>query len=92
MVSITDTCRPDDEDTVTISRTRITRAAVAPAAPIAGIDQPVTIYYIAWRLKPSHPWRSEEYISRYDAHCEYFARLERGMEVYMEVRRRNAAS
>jgi|GEM_PF-7044884 len=87
MVSITDTCRPDDEDTVTISRTRIARFA-APAIS-STTDQPITIYYLAWRLKPSHPWRSEEFLSRYDAHCEYFARLERGMEVYLEVRRRN---
>jgi hypothetical protein len=81
MVSTTDTFHLDDDDTVTIPR-----AAASPTPA----DRPVTIYYLAWRIKPTHPWRSEEFFSRFDAHCEYFARMQRGMEVFLEVRRRNA--
>ncbi|MCE9527361.1 MAG: hypothetical protein K8R36_15045 [Planctomycetales bacterium] len=44
------------------------------------------IYYVAWRSRQSHPWRSEEFTSRYQAHHRYFALLDRGVEVYM-VRR-----
>ena len=87
MVSISDTCRPDNEDTVTLpSPAAPLRQPPPPKSEAVG---PVTIYYIAWRLKPSHPWRSEEFFSRFDAHCEYFARLQRGMEVYLEVRRKS---
>ena len=90
MVSITDTCRPDDEDTVTIPSAAASPRQATPDGP--ALDRPVTIYYLAWRPKPSHPWQSDEFYSRFDAHCEYFARLQRGMEVYLEVRRRSVTS
>ena len=91
MVSLTDTSRPNGEDTVTVRKPAA--AKQQPAAPTSStVDRPVTIYYIAWRLKPSHPWRSEEFYTRLDAHCEYFDRLKRGMEVYLEVRCRSVPS
>lgn len=90
MVFVTETCRYDDEGAAAISRARIDRATAPAAGPSEAANQQVTIYYLAWRPKPSHPWRSEEFFNRHDAHCEYFARLQRGMEVYLEVHRRPA--
>ncbi len=86
MVSTSDTYRPDEEDTVTLPRPTGSLRRSPP--PASGPEGPVTIYYLAWRLNPSHPWRSEEFYNRFDAHCEYFARIQRGLEVYLEVRRR----
>ncbi len=51
---------------------------------------PSNVYYLAWRVRPNHPWRSEEYESRWEAHNKYLSLLERGMEAYLETRRRSA--
>jgi hypothetical protein len=44
------------------------------------------IYYVAWRSCKTHPWRSEEYACRFQAHSRYFALLDRGTEAYVEKR------
>jgi hypothetical protein len=59
-----------------------------PAAPAA---EP-TIYYLLWRSRPSHPWHSEEFCNRIEAHKRYFALLERGLEAYLERRSRGELS
>jgi hypothetical protein len=46
----------------------------------------VTVYYLAWRLRPSHPWHSEEFINRFDAHSRYLQLQSRGYEAYLEPR------
>lgn len=48
-----------------------------------------TVYYLAWRLRPTHPWSSEEFATRMAAHQRYFALIERGIEAYLERRWRN---
>jgi len=48
--------------------------------------QPTAVYYLAWRIRPNHPWRSEEFESRTQAHRRYFSLLERGAEAYLERR------
>ena len=45
-----------------------------------------TVYYLVWRTRPSHPWQSEEFVSRIDAHKRYLALIERGTEAYLERR------
>lgn len=49
-----------------------------------------TVYYLAWRARRNHPWRSEEFESRFEAHNRYLSLLERGVEAYLETRRRCA--
>jgi hypothetical protein len=44
------------------------------------------VYYVAWRSRISHPWRSEEFANRFQAHDRYFALLDRGAEAYVEKR------
>lgn len=44
------------------------------------------VYSVAWRIRKSHPWRSEEFSSRFQAHGRYFALVERGWEAYVEKR------
>ena len=44
------------------------------------------IYYVAWRSRASHPWRSEEFTCRFQAHCRYFTLLDRGAEAFVEKR------
>ena len=44
------------------------------------------IYYVVWRIRKHHPWRSEEFGSRFEAQSRYFALLERGTEAYLEKR------
>jgi hypothetical protein len=78
----TDTLRTDVEETLDEYPRVIAEAAKE------SVDRPVTIYYLCWRLKANHPWFSEEFFNRFDAHSEYFDRMQRGMEVYLEVRRR----
>lgn len=46
----------------------------------------VTVYYLAWRLRPSLPWHSEEFINRFDAHSRYLQLQSRGYEAYLEPR------
>jgi hypothetical protein len=48
------------------------------------------VYYVAWRSRKNHPWRSEEFTSRFQAHCRYFALLDRGAEAYVENRQPTA--
>ena len=45
-----------------------------------------TVYYLVWRTRPSHPWHSEEFCNRIDAHKRYLALIERGTEAYLERR------
>jgi hypothetical protein len=49
-------------------------------------------YYLVWRPRPTQPWQSEEYISRIDAHNQYFALIQRGYEAYLEKRQCKAWS
>ncbi len=84
MVTSTDTLGGDESDTVTLPKSTTSAASEQP------VGRPVSIYYVCWRLKPNHPWHSQEYFNRFDAHCSYFAQMQRGMEVYLEVRRRTA--
>lgn len=51
-----------------------------------------SVYYLAWRVRPNHPWRSEELESRWEAHRKYLSLLERGMEAYLETRRRSTVA
>ncbi|MFN0018844.1 MAG: hypothetical protein ACKVP0_11340 [Pirellulaceae bacterium] len=44
------------------------------------------IYYVVWRSRKSLPWQSEEFTGRFQAHCRYFALLDRGTEAYVEKR------
>ena len=48
-----------------------------------------TVYYLAWRLRSTHPWSSEEFETRMAAYQRYFALIERGIEAYLERRWRN---
>lgn len=50
-----------------------------------------TVYYLVWRIRPSQPWRSEEFENRFDAHQRYFTLIERGVEAYLESRTRRLA-
>lgn len=43
-------------------------------------------YYLVWRTRPSHPWHSEEFMSRRQAHQRFFELTERGFEAYLEKR------
>jgi hypothetical protein len=61
-------------------------SATIPAAPGNSVEPPT--YYLLWRTRPSHPWHSEEFSTRIEAHRRYFALLERGLEVYLERRHR----
>lgn len=45
------------------------------------------VYYVAWRSRRNHPWKSEEFTSRFEAHSRYFALLDRGAEAYVQKRR-----
>ena len=54
------------------------RVEAGPARP--------TVYYLVWRTRPSHPWRSEEFESRTLAHRRFFELVERGVEAYLEKR------
>jgi hypothetical protein len=45
-----------------------------------------TVYYLVWRTRPSHPWHSEEFESRSQAHRRFFELIERGVEAYLEKR------
>ena len=55
-------------------------------SPLAAEDVESPIYYLAWRIRKHHPWRSEEFKSRFQAHSRYFSLLERGVEAYLEKR------
>ena len=44
-------------------------------------------YYLVWRTRPSHPWHSEEFDNRNQAHHRYFSLIQRGAEAYLEKRR-----
>jgi hypothetical protein len=55
-------------------------------SPIAAKEAETPVYYVAWRIHKHHPWRSEEFGSRFEAHGRYFALLERGLEAYWEKR------
>jgi hypothetical protein len=55
-------------------------------SPIAAKEAEPPVYYVAWRIHKHHPWRSEEFGSRFEAHSRYFALLERGLEPYWEKR------
>ena len=58
------------------------------AQTLASSDDPkTTVYYLAWRARRNHPWRSEEFESRLEAHRRYLSLLERGVEAYLERRR-----
>lgn len=55
---------------------------------IAAEEIQFLVYSVAWRIRKSHPWRSEEFSSRFQAHSRYFGLLERGLEAYLERRQR----
>lgn len=55
-------------------------------SPLAAEEAKLPIYFVAWRIRKHHPWRSEEFHSRFEAHSRYFALLERGLEAYWEKR------
>jgi hypothetical protein len=46
-----------------------------------------TVYYLVWRTRPSHPWHSEEFENRIEAHQRFFTLIEQGKEAYLERRR-----
>jgi len=54
--------------------------------PAASAPQQTTVYYLVWRLRPNHPWHSEELFNRIDAHNRYFTLIQRGIEAYLERR------
>lgn len=71
-------------------------AAAAPALQAPAEHRTTTsepslakIYYIAWKLRPHHAWRSEEYTVRGAAYERYFNLIERGYEALLEVRSRS---
>jgi len=49
-------------------------------------------YYLLWRTRPSHPWQSEEFDNRNQAHHRYFELIQRGVEAYLEKRQRSGLS
>jgi hypothetical protein len=51
-----------------------------------GGDAPRAAYYLLWRTGHAHPWHSEEFASRREAHRRFFELLERGAEAYLEKR------
>ncbi|ADB16004.1 hypothetical protein Psta_1327 [Pirellula staleyi DSM 6068] len=55
--------------------------------PAAGLSK---VYYLAWRLRPHHAWRSEEFEIRAKAYERYFSLIERGYDAVLEVRSRSA--
>jgi hypothetical protein len=55
-------------------------------SPLAAGKAMSPTYYVAWRIRKHHPWRSEEFDSRFEAHSRYFALLERGVEAHWEKR------
>jgi len=67
------------------------RPSAQPVASYRAAAEP-TIYYLVWRLRPSRPWRSEEFDTRSAAHSRYFALLERDVEAYLERRQRATLS
>jgi len=48
------------------------------------------VYYLLWRPRPNQAWHSEELLSRIDAHNKYFSLMQRGYEVYLQLRNRMA--
>jgi hypothetical protein len=44
------------------------------------------VYYLLWRTRRSHPWHSEEFDNRNQAHHRYFALIQQGAEAYLEKR------
>lgn len=64
------------------TKVRLTDSALSNAQPI---------YYVLWRSRPNHPWRSEELGNRFEAHNKYFSLIQRGYEAYMEKRQRSLA-
>lgn len=46
-----------------------------------------TVYYLVWRTRPNHPWQSEEFSNRIDAHKRYLRLIERGTEAYLQRRK-----
>lgn len=47
-----------------------------------------SVYYLVWRLRPNHPWSSEEFETRMGAYDRYFALMQRGVEAYLSRRQR----
>lgn len=54
--------------------------------PQTPLPSRVAVYYIAWRIRQNHPWRSEEFTRRTLAYYRYFALLDRGAEAFLEKR------
>ena len=46
------------------------------------------VYYLLWRTRAMQAWHSEEFDRRLTAHERYLALIERGVEAYLERRRR----
>jgi hypothetical protein len=46
------------------------------------------VYYLLWRTRAMQSWHSEEFDRRLPAHERYLALIERGVEAYLERRRR----
>lgn len=51
-----------------------------------------TVYYLAFRLHSTHPWRSQEFCNRYEAQNRYKTLKHDGYEAYLESRRRACAA
>jgi len=82
MASATEILRAAMTGTVRIEDT--VRIEAIPARPQA--------YYLLWRMRASHPWHSEEFDNRNQAHLHYFALIQRGAEAYLEKRQRTGRS
>lgn len=60
-------------------------AALGDTAHASTADS-VAVYYLLWRTRSTHPWHSEQFDSRSQAHQRYFTLIERGIETYLERR------
>lgn len=59
-----------------------------PHASRSSENTTATVYYLAFRLRPTHPWRSQEFLNRFEAHSRYKALRSDGYEAYLESRRK----
>ncbi len=48
----------------------------------------LVVYYLRWRTRAMQSWHSEEFDRRLAAHERYLALIERGVDAYLERRRR----
>ena len=74
------------------SATEIKSAATTGTVRVEGKSARAQTYYLLWRTRPSHPWQSEEFDNRNQAHHRYFELIQRGVEAYLEKRQRSGLS